>query len=249
MSRNVNRGVLTIIAVGLVATWLTGCSMGGGEDSGSAVSVPAVTTTTTTTTTTTPTTTPTTTTFAAADASSALASGAQFPGESVKNSLTSSDYASAAKSIENVHGKTTTSGILWSVKESGLEAAIRAAASDLDYSNPNCLACHSKPSDISDADYKKINAYYTSDILSETSKDGTVAMAHVKMLPFITGGVANSVFPLKANSAQCRVCHQAVDTTQNETSGNLRRNVNVDVCATPACHGAGSTGSVFYENQ
>jgi len=157
------------------------------------------------------------------------------------------NYSANSVATEVIHPQGDVSGLMPSVRqgEGVIQGAIRAADSGLGYQNPNCLTCHSKPTDVSDANYLSLNKYYVSDILSDTSRDATIAMAHVKMLPYITGAVAISVFPLKANSAQCRFCHQGVDTTHNQSAGNIRRDVNVELCV--SCHGPSSTGSVFYQ--
>ena len=209
---------------------LAGCGGGGGSSDSSAV-LPAQA--------------PTSSPLSITEATTALAAGGTFPGETVTNTI--KDYTAQNSGPESIHNKTYISGLAPSpsVRGGGLEAAVKAATGDLDYQNPNCLTCHSKPTDISEDDYKKINKYYDYDILSQTSKDASIAMAHVVMLPFITGASDKSKFPLKANSAQCRVCHRGVDTTSHESAGNLRRNVDVELCV--SCHGPSSSNSAFYQ--
>ncbi len=183
--------------------------------------------------------------YSAEQARDALAAGGAFPGETVKNSLTS--YASADVSKERIHAKK--SSVLAAVRSTTLAGAVHASVSNLDYENPNCLTCHSKPADVSDADYRAMNAYYQGDILSESSRDANIAMAHVKMLPYISGMTPESVFPQKASSNQCRVCHQSVDTSKDGSGGGLRKNVNVEICASPSCHGQGTqyTNAEYYQ--
>lgn len=208
---------------------LAGCGGGGSSDSSAVLPGAA----------------PTSSPLSITDATAALAAGGTFPGETVTNTI--KDYTAANSGKESIHNKSTVSGTAPSpsVRGGALEAAVKAATGDLSYQNPNCLACHSKPSDITEDDYKKINKYYTYDILSQTSKDASVAMAHVVMLPFITGANDTSKFPLKANSSQCRVCHQNVDTSSHESAANLRRNVDVELCV--SCHGPSFNRAVFYQ--
>jgi len=71
------------------------------------------------------------------------------------------------------------------------------------------------------------------DILEERSLDDRVPGAHPVMLPQV-GGETDAV---------CVKCHVSVDF-DSRSAGNVRRNVDVDICA--VCHPRGGAGHPFY---
>jgi hypothetical protein len=81
--------------------------------------------------------------------------------------------------------------------------------------DPECVKCHG-------------------DILEERSLDARVPGAHPVMLPQV-GGETDAV---------CVKCHEAVDFDRGDSAGNVRRNVDVQVCT--ACHTQGGGGYPFY---
>ena len=97
-------------------------------------------------------------------------------------------------------------------------AAIHDRASS--HYNGDCLSCHS-------------------DIPKRTSLSSNVKEAHVAMMPFVPGFVADK----GATNENCSFCHQGAEL-RDHSAGNIRRNVNVAMCA--GCHGPQGPGKKFY---
>jgi hypothetical protein len=83
--------------------------------------------------------------------------------------------------------------------------------------DPACLACHS-------------------DKLTENSLSASVAGFHQLKLGVTGAGVP--IIPGATPDAKCVFCHKRVDLSPNRSGANIRRNVDVQLCA--ACHSAGS---------
>jgi len=81
--------------------------------------------------------------------------------------------------------------------------------------NNNCTGCHSQ-------------------VFSEQSLNPAIHTAHVTMRAFVPG---------KEDNRKCVFCHRSVDLLER-SAGNLRRQVDVAVCA--LCHGPGRATKTFY---
>jgi mono/diheme cytochrome c family protein len=102
---------------------------------------------------------------------------------------------------------------------------------DLPRASQNLIASHNSSS----PQYDKNCTDCHGNVLSEQSLNPSRRTAHVSMLPQTPG---------EDNDIKCAWCHRSVDFIQ-KSNGNLRRHVNVTLCA--LCHGTYGVETQFYQ--
>jgi len=128
-------------------------------------------------------------------------------------------------------------------RESMVSHSQTSAVGEKDGLDPkkNIIAVH----DSSSEQYNKKCGECHTDIHSRQSQNPSIPAAHPGMAPFAAGR--------PGHDRQCRWCHRTVDLTQGtqaleNSTGNLRRHVDVALCT--LCHGPyrGGPGQQFYQS-
>ena len=115
--------------------------------------------------------------------------------------------------------------------------AFNASVTKSQDATKNLIASHDSASPKYDKNCTNCHA----DILTQISLNPSILNSHAAMLPYTPG---------KENNKKCIWCHRTVDLVQGTTrveksKSNLRKGVNMDLCA--VCHSPSGPGPQFFQ--